>query len=146
MLNDMLGIFLRFRMGQVGIVGDIKKMYNSIHLSVLDQFTHLFLWRNMERGREPDIYKINRVSFGDKPAGAIAILALQKTAEMFNHTCNEASNIIKNNSYVDDIIFSEESISITDLRKKEIEFILDEGGFKIKEWIISGQEKLNGDK
>ena len=56
MLNDMIGIFLRFRMGKIGVVGDIKKMYNSIFLSLLDQFTHLFLWRNMDKSRVPDIY------------------------------------------------------------------------------------------
>ena len=59
----------------------------------------------MEKGREPDIYKINRVSFGDKPAGAIAILALKKTAETFGQSFREASNIIKKYSYVDDILF-----------------------------------------
>ena len=132
LLNDMLGIFLRFRMGKVCIMGDIQKMYNSIYLSLLDQFTHLFLWRNMVKGREPDIYKINRVSFWDKPAGAIAILALKKTAEMFNHTYNEACNIIKNDSYVDDIIFSEENISIADSRKDEIKLILKEGSYQLK--------------
>ena len=32
--------------------------------------------------RRPDVYKITRVSFGDKPAGSIAALALRKTAQM----------------------------------------------------------------
>ena len=145
MLNDMIGIFLRFRMGKIGIVGDIKKMYNSIFLSLLDQFTHLFLWRNMDKSRVPDIYKINRVSFGDRPAGTIAILALRKTAELFGHTYAEAANIIKNDSYVDDIIFSTNQNSKADSLRNEIDFILREGGFEIKEWIMSGQRLYNSE-
>ena len=143
MLNDMLGIFLRFRMCKIGVVGDIKKMYNSILLSTLDQFTHLFLWRDMDTSKDPEIYKMNKVSFGDKPAGAIAILALRKTAEMFVQNYPYASDIIKNDSYVDDIIFSEPEVKIAQDRISEIEFILREGGFTMKEWIMSGQSYFN---
>ncbi|KAK3089754.1 hypothetical protein FSP39_006215 [Pinctada imbricata] len=46
-LNDLLSILLRFREGQIAIVGDIAKMYNSIHLTHADQHTHRFLWRDL---------------------------------------------------------------------------------------------------
>ena len=42
-MNNMLGVLLRFRDRSVALVGDIKKMYHSIHLSILDQHTHRFL-------------------------------------------------------------------------------------------------------
>ena len=40
LMNNMLGIILRFREGQFALAGDIKKMYHSIHMSLLDQHTH----------------------------------------------------------------------------------------------------------
>ena len=40
--------------------------------------------------REPDTYVMKSVSFGDKPAGNIAIIALNKTAEMSKSEFPEA--------------------------------------------------------
>ena len=45
---------------------------------------------------------------GDKPAQAIAQIALQKTAEDAPTALKEASEIISNNSYVDDMAGSQE--------------------------------------
>ena len=76
-------MILRFRIGKIGIVGDIRKMYNAIGLSVMDQHTHHCLWHDMDSNKEPDHYVLTCVTFGDRSAGAIAVMALHKTAEMF---------------------------------------------------------------
>ena len=44
-LNNLVGIALRFRENYVGFVGDIRKMYNSVGITLLDQHCHRFLWR-----------------------------------------------------------------------------------------------------
>ena len=54
---------------------------------------------------------IYSVSFGDKPAGNIATVALQKTAEMMKDEFPNASQVILNNTYVDDIVDSVENTS-----------------------------------
>ena len=82
LLNNLLAVLLRFREEEVALMGDVKKMYHSVQISPLDQHTHRFLWRDMEVHRNPDVYIIERVSFGDKPSGAIATIALRKTAEL----------------------------------------------------------------
>ena len=51
----------------------------------------------MNQYKQPEIYVITSVSFGDKPAGAIATLALQKTARLCE---NEYPKAIE--TYVDD--------------------------------------------
>ena len=140
-LNDMIGVLLRFRLGSIAVVGDIKKMYNAIFLSLLDQHTHRFLWRNMNINQDPDHYILSRVTFGDRPSGAIAIIALRKTAEMFKNKFPESTSILIDNSYVDDLIFSVDSMSVAESRMSEIEHILAEGGFHIKEWNVSNKEK-----
>ena len=71
----------------------------------------------MDSTREPDTYIIQRVSFGDKPSGTIATIALRKTAEMMRNEFSEAADIIQNNTYMDDNIVK--------------------GGFQVKEWIFS---------
>ena len=136
-LNNMLGVLLRFRVGLIAVTGDIKKMYNAIYTSVIDQHTHRFLWRNMITNKPPDHYILKRVTFGDRPSGAIAILALKKTAEMFRSQFPNAAEIVDNDSFVDDIIFSVDDLNVAKSRMLEIETILQKGGFEIKEWIVS---------
>ena len=58
MLNNILGILFRFREGRYALIGDIAKMYHSINITLKDQMTHLFLWRNLELHRPPTTYVI----------------------------------------------------------------------------------------
>ena len=137
LLNDLLGILIRFRENRIALIGDIKKMYHTVKTKTIEQHTHRFLWRDMNTETQPDTYVIQRVSFGDKPSGAIATVALRKTAEMGQDKYPKAAHVIKENTYMDDII---ESVSDKEKAKKlakDIENLLEEGSFKIKEWIFT---------
>ena len=137
LLNDLLGILLRFRENHVAFAGDVKKMYHTIGISELDQHTHRFLWRNLQVEKQPDTHIITAVSFGDRPAGAIASLALQKTAQMGEAQYPQASFMIKKNTYMDDIVGSLDSNEDVKRITTNIEEILKKGSFEIKEWITS---------
>ena len=78
LINNLLGILLRFREGEIAVTGDIRKMYHTIKITKVDQHTHRFLWRYMNLSVEPEIYAMTSVSFGDRPAGNIATVALRK--------------------------------------------------------------------
>ena len=116
-------------------------MYNSIHLCPRDQHTHRFLWRDLESERPPDHYALTCVPFGDRPSGAIAITALKKTAEMSEEMYPQAVEVIKNNSYVDDILASAPTQEAATKLAKDIDHVLDVGGFAIKHWIVSGDQR-----
>ena len=81
-MNNLLNVLLKFRENPVGIVGDIKKMYNSVYIKEFDQHIHRFLWRNLVINRIPVIFVITAVNIGDRPSGTIATVALRKTAVM----------------------------------------------------------------
>ena len=85
---------MRFREKQCGVAGDIRKMYHTVKISMRDQHVHRFLWRNMKTEQRPDVFVMTAVSFGDRPAAAIATLALQKTAEQHKHEYPEAAQTI----------------------------------------------------
>ncbi|XP_071519114.1 uncharacterized protein [Panulirus ornatus] len=145
MLCDLFGILLRFRQIRVAIVGDISKMYNSVLLSEADEMTHRFLWRDMNNTREPDHYCLQTVTFGDRPSAVIAMTALHKTAEMFKDMYPETAALIINNSYVDEILHSCESAEEALERMKTTEEILKRGGFKMKQWVMSGSHDMTED-
>ena len=48
LLNNLLGVLIRFRKNRIAISGDIRKMYHAVKIDSIDQHTHKFLWRNME--------------------------------------------------------------------------------------------------
>ena len=131
-------MLIRFREEQVVLVGDIKKMYNSVFLEELEQHVHRFLWRDLE-DRRPDVWCITRVNMGDKPAGAISIEAKDRTADLFRSTNPKAADLIKDSAYVDDLIDSVSSYDEARVLAKDVDLILSKGGFKVKGWLYGGQ-------
>ena len=113
-------------------------MYHTVETSELDQHTHRFLWRVMDSTREPDTYIIQRVSFGDKPSVTISTIALRKMAEMTRNEYPEATDIIQNNTYMDDIIESKDNFAMAFKLNQDIEKATIKGGFQVKEWIFLG--------
>ena len=114
LLNSLFGVILCFRENAVAISGDISKMYHRILIPVRDQQVLHFLWRNLETNRGPDVYVKTVLTFGDKPAPAMAHIALKKTAEQDVDVYPEAAETLKKNTYMDDICGS-----VTSLEKAE---------------------------
>ena len=108
LLNSLLGILIRFRESKIAFIGDIKKMYHTVRTGVIEQHTHRFHWRDMDVTREPDTYVTQIVSY--KPSGTIATVALPKTAEMAKENFPKASELLINNTYMDDIINSVDNV------------------------------------
>jgi len=140
LLNALLGILLRFRQNRVAFIGDIRKMYHSIDISIMDQMMHLFLWRNCETNQAINTYAITAVNMGDRPSAAIAQVALRKTAEASKDIYPESAGIVINNSYMDDISASVDNESEATLRMDEIDRILNPDGFVVKEWISNSAD------
>ncbi|XP_071948741.1 uncharacterized protein [Antedon mediterranea] len=136
--NNLLAVLFRFRREQVALVGDIKKMYHSIDISMLDQHTHRFLWRNMEIDRPIHTYCVTAVNFGDGPSATMAIRALQRTAELSAELFPEAAQTLQENVYMDDIADNLQTVEKAYERSEEINAILSKGSFNVKEWTISG--------
>lgn len=138
LLDNLLGVLVCFRENRLAFIRDIKKMYHTVKTSELDHHTHRFLWRDMDSTKEPDTYIIKRVSFGDKPSGMMATIPLRKTAEMTRNEYPEAADIIQNNTYMDDIIESKDNFAMARKQSQDIEKGIVKGGFRVKEWIFSG--------
>ena len=135
--NSVLAILLRWREEAEALVGDIRKMFHSVHLEQLEQHCHRFLWRELDPSREPEVYVMTRVNMGDRPAPAIATEALFMTAEMNKETLPQAASFIQTSSFVDDLVDSVSS-GATELAR-DAESVLRSGGFEIKCWQMSGE-------
>ena len=97
-----------------------------------------FLWRNLDESREPDTYMVLVNNIGIKPAGAIATLALQKSANIHEEKYPVASFQLKDGSYVDDVGITGKKKEDVKSLTEQCDEILKHGNMKIKRWIYSG--------
>ena len=101
--------------------------------------THRFLWRDLNEHKAPEDYAMTAVNFGDKPSGAMAIVALQKTAELGRDISVRACETIKRNSYMDDILECCDTQKEASVQMKDIDEILALGGFTTKGWAFTSK-------
>ena len=98
---------------------------------------------NLQTHREPDVYVKTVLTFGDKQAPAMAQIALRKTAEEAKEAFPVAAQVIQNNTYMDDICDSvltkEEARDLT----RDIDSVLETGGFRVKGWVSNKAETLD---
>lgn len=142
-MNSLIGVLFRFRQDSVAIAGDISKMYHTVKISELDEHTHRFVWRDLETNRPPDQYVLTTVTFGDRPSGTIATLALRHTVERFGGEFPVVQDMIINNTYVDDILYSTDTVKNAFSLIQDTENILAQGNFNVKHWIVSGHCQTN---
>ena len=135
LLNNLFGVLLRFRERETALVGDISKMYHRILIPEQDQHVHRFLWRDLDVNKEPDTYVKTVLTFGDKPAPAMAQIALRKTAQESQSTSPDAAKTLINNVYMDDICDSVDTAKEAQKLAESIDNVLEKGGFKVKGWI-----------
>eukprot|EP00057_Strongylocentrotus_purpuratus_P004826 XP_003729535.1 PREDICTED: uncharacterized protein LOC100892047 [Strongylocentrotus purpuratus] len=144
LLNNLFGVIIRFREKPVAVCADISKMYHRVLIPESDQHVHRFLWRDLQVDRKPDTYVMQVVTFGDKPASAMAQTALRLTAEEGRTQSPEAADVLKRDSYMDDICTSTNTREEAQALTESIDNILANGGFKVKGWTSSTQLKGAG--
>ena len=109
-LNDLFRVQLRFRSYEVALVCDIAKMYHSIKTTEKERHLRKVLWRDADATQPIKTYDTEVMMFGDRPAAAIATVALHKTATIYEEVNKEAAKKIKRDSYVEDIVTGAEDI------------------------------------
>ena len=123
-LQDIFGIQLRFRKHNHVLVCDIKKYYHSVHTTVVEKHLRRMLWRDMKTDEPPKTYGFERVTFGDRPAGAICAAAIQQTADLYSHIDKDAAEKIKDDSYCDDIVTGDQTRERIDELKALMSYII----------------------
>ena len=139
-LNDIFGVQLRFRSYRIAVVCDISKLYHTIRTTEREKHLRRIKWRDGKRDQPMISYGTNVVQFGDKPAAAIASVALRKTATLYQEIHEEAAKKIMKDSYVDDIAtgVEDDDIAAADSLEQGITNILLQGNFHHKGFVRSG--------
>ena len=108
-------------------------MFNQISLTEGDQRFHRFIWPNGEELSCIVVHQWLRVLFGDKPSPDLAGYALRFLAEKFKVKYPRGA-FLEKETYVDDIVFSDETTLKASEAITEVDTILAEGKFNVKLW------------
>ena len=124
LLKNLKGVLIKFREEELCYIGDIRKMYHTVRITMPDHQTHRFLWRDLNPMEKPEEYMMEVMSFEDKPAAIIVQLALRKTTDLATNEQSEAKAVLYTSTYMNDIISSVYTIGEAEKQTRSIDHIL----------------------
>ncbi|XP_032672667.1 uncharacterized protein LOC116844765 [Odontomachus brunneus] len=140
--NSLIEIMIRFRMHKIALTGDIKKMYRQVIIDPQDRDYQRILWRYSldEPIRE---YRLNTVTYGEASSSYLAIKCICKLAEIGEHAYPNASRVLRDETYVDDIMTGAEDVKGAIELRAQISELLSTGGFEAHKWHSNSPEVVS---
>ena len=141
LINEMLSVLLRFRFGKYAAVSDIEKAFLMVELDEGDRDVTRFLWP--ENVDDPEskllVYRFRVVLFGATCSQALLNVSIRV---LLDQNSDLITKTVAESLYVDNLLYSTNSLQnlITFYEKSCI--ILKEGNFKLREWM-SNSKTLN---
>ena len=140
-INNLLVVFIRWRLGLEGMHSDITGMYPSVLLVPRYWSLQKYWWEdNLDVNAEPKVKVINRIIYGGKASSSIAISGVRKLADLIEDDYPNAAKILRDEIYVDDILpeglETKENCYET---AAKIECGLAQGGMRVRGFTFSGE-------
>lgn len=111
-------------------------MYRQIMLNIPDRDYHRIFWRETKNDPLQD-YRLTTVTYGTTSAAFLAVRSLQQLANENSESFPLASSRIKRDFYVDDLLTGADTLSQAIELQKQINFILNSGGFQLAKWACN---------
>ncbi|XP_047032142.1 uncharacterized protein LOC124638995 isoform X2 [Helicoverpa zea] len=140
--KELFDIILLFRLGRYTFTTDIRRMFRNIKID--PQYTSLqnILWR--DNPDEPvKCIRLDTVTYGLKSSSYLATRCIDELANKYEKLYPLASSIIKNNQYVDDIIYSNNNLETTVSARDQLRDLLKLGSFNAHKWSSNNENVLS---
>ena len=142
--NSLLGLLMRFRNENIGIMADIHQMFHCFQVKEDHRNYLRFLWyEDNDPQKEYVDYKMCVHVFGYSPSPAVATYGLRRTARnaefSFGH---DVRSVVERNFYVDDGLVSLPSVeeAVTLMRRTQ-QALFQEGGLRLHK-IVSNDSNV----
>ncbi|XP_055306802.1 uncharacterized protein LOC129571056 [Sitodiplosis mosellana] len=129
---------MRFRRFRIGVTTDIVKMFNKIGLHQDQWDLQRILWRKSPNEPMKE-YVITVVMFGLASSAYNAVRTLNQCAKDQEILFPKAAEVILKCFYMDDGTFGADSVEEAQVLSKEVEFVLQQGGFNVKGWTSNSK-------
>ena len=143
--STLMGVILRFRVDDVAVTADIKRMFHQVLVAPEDRGALCYLWwPNGDLSKGPKTYQMLVHIFGAKSSPSVARYALRKTAkDNEKDFSQEAVDAVLKDFYVDDLLKSfadsERAVQVS----KKLQELLARGGFELTKWISNSRSVLS---
>ncbi|XP_073959815.1 uncharacterized protein [Choristoneura fumiferana] len=138
---DLRSLIIRWRSHKFCVVGDIVKMYRQVKMT--DKHTDLqrILWRD-DVSEDMQSYQLLTVTFGTAAAPYLAVRTLHRLADDEAHLYPRAAVVVRNSFYMDDLMTGHDDLRELQSICKEINTLLNAGGFQMQKWSSNSEELL----
>lgn len=131
--EDLFSILIRFRKHNYALKADVTKMYRQILIKPEHRNLQRILWRE-KPDDELSHFVLNTVTYGTAPGAFLSIRSIRQAAFDKKHDYPEASSIILEDFYVDDMITGADTIEDLQQLKFDICEVLKSAGFQLAQW------------
>ncbi|XP_075162768.1 uncharacterized protein LOC142235399 [Haematobia irritans] len=142
-LSSLPAILFKFREKSVALCGDVEQMFHQVYIRNEDRQVQRFLWRNCNVEKEPDIYVMNVMIFGASCAPCISQYVKNKNASKFINKLPEASSAVIENHYVDDFLYSTDTVDQAVQIAKQVQYIQRQAGFNLRNWTSNKSDVIS---
>ena len=129
--TPLTDVLLRFRKNPCAFTGDIEAMFLQVSVPQSLRDYLRFLWWPQGITEPSQEYRMTVHLFGATSSPSCANFSLHLTAEDYVSCSREASETIRNNSYVDDLLKSVEDEKAASRQLKELKEMCAKGGFNL---------------
>lgn len=136
--QELFSIVLRFRQHTYVITADIEKMYRQIFVHQDQRDLQRIVWR-----RSPEeplrIYQLNTVTYGLASSPFLAIRCLHQLARENRNRFPDASRIIEEDFYMDDLLTGADTLEEVRRIRTEVTKILQPAKFRLYKWAANNK-------
>ncbi|XP_051166502.1 uncharacterized protein LOC127284849 [Leptopilina boulardi] len=129
--QELFLIIIRFRQHRFVMTGDIVKMYRQIWFKPEQRDLQCILWRK-DPNQAMMTYQLKTVTFGVTSSPYLATRCLVQLAEQCKESHPGASQVIRNDFYVDDVMTGADTETEINTITEEVTTILQGAGFELQ--------------
>lgn len=138
---DLRHLIMGWRKHPVCLTADVVKMYRMVKVAEEDCDYQRIVWRNNPDDQIKD-YKLLTVTFGTASAPYLAMKALNQVAIDHKEKYPIAADRVAKEFYMDDLMSGCQTIEDGIVLYKEMDSLLNEGGFILQKWSSNKDELL----
>lgn len=139
--EELFAILVRFRKHQFVLMADVEKMFRQVLIRKEDRDMQRIVWRS-KPNEELRTYRLSTVTYGTTPASFMATNCLMTLSEEFKNQYPFASDVIRRDFYMDDLMTGSNTIEECCELQRQIRTILETARFPLRKWCSNSATVL----
>ncbi|XP_055614852.1 uncharacterized protein LOC129761164 [Toxorhynchites rutilus septentrionalis] len=141
LLTPLPAVLCPFRQFQVAITADISEMFHQILIQPEDRSAQLFLWRD-HPSKQFEVFAMKVATFGSTCSPSAAQFIKNRNAQEFSKQFPQAAEAILKHHYVDDFLYSVDTMKEAVQIAQQVKEIHSKAGFHIRNWLSNSSDFL----